>query len=285
MSLKELLSSYQKFEPLEGCHLHGEYFDIVLDQYQGLIEEPLVVHSENYEVDVNTSKNKRSPHYEAVDVDEFDIHIEFNQDDFTVDKKYLVLIRMVIKTGDHNKHNNLLIIDSEQKAVYRFDPYVGDEKYNKLTMKVNDGLKDFFMDLLPEYKYSELSFHPQTRTQPCDICLAYVIKVAVLLVLDLDIVSNFGSKDHNDILRFANAVEHFADSEYGWPWSKPQNNKIPTNVPAPAYKGTNYGNPMKAQNIPIKKYNSPVTSDKYLGGAAAAADINQNNLNKALKKK
>lgn len=105
--------------------------------------------------------------------------------------KTLELIRVIIVVehegeGEHiykSRHSNLLIIDSNEKTVRRFEPLSS----HMFHGAINDALKAYFRGKLPDYDYSELPVHPQPNVTKgeCEgkgMCVAYVIKAALEIV-------------------------------------------------------------------------------------------------------
>lgn len=98
-----------------------------------------------------------------------------------------------------DKHANLLIIEGDK--VYRFEPLSDDRIPPGLDDVINDAISDFF----PHHRLFVLNAHPQQHCENKGMCVAYVIKVGVLYLLDEEI--DFGPDAEDDIKRFASAVE------------------------------------------------------------------------------
>lgn len=181
--MKHLIDTYRSYPPTKECWLDGRYIDSVLDGYSGYARKYMTI---------DIAKD------ETADVDgprKFDLdsdHIE------------LVRIRITIDVDDEIlRHSNLLIIDNKRREVYRFEPMM-DHHYNDILDEV---IKRYAKDIVPQYQYMEMSQHPETYENTCahqGLCVAYVIMVGVLFALDM--TENVTFTD-DGIKRFVSAVK------------------------------------------------------------------------------
>lgn len=253
--MEELIETYKTYKPTESCYLNGQYFNIVLADYPGLIEEPLNVYindDETVEIDqsdelfedlqmIGSVKLNRTSKYDKTD--------------------YFYLLRVILHKADGISHSNLLLIDPVDKVIYRFEPlhhYKDDKHHHKLMYKlISESLLKYFKTELPGYKFKELPLHPQhhhhkhlfEKCEQIGYCNAFVIKLGVLVSLDLDL-GLIQELERHDILRFASAVENIygpleegdsedeVEEEYGFFKKKEKEKKEPQR----AYGG----NPMKS---------------------------------------
>jgi len=196
--MEELYETYHRYDPSERCWLDGRYFEAVFADYPGFTEQPLTIN-------LDGKGSISGPR-------EFDLN-----------PRYVTLVRVKIRGSDDPslpsvKHSNLLIVDSGKREIYRFEPMLEHHYHDE----IHELLKSYMSKILPNYKFVELSNHPQTFDEACadqGMCVAYVIKVGVLFALGVEGRDGYDSKgnspsnspresNHVDIKRFASAVEH-----------------------------------------------------------------------------
>ncbi len=176
------LDDYLNYPRTNKCYLDGRYFNLVFEDYEGLIKDPLyvIITDDNIEVLFNT----------------FDQKI-FNMPRF-------LLMRVVI-ISENTKHANLLIFDKDNNVCYRFDPHRNMHGF-ELHRLIDESIQDY-LNISFNFKLYNINvdFDPEFN-EDCDIsgyCVAYIIKYAYDFLLDR-------SFDPYDIRRFANKIE----SEY-----------------------------------------------------------------------
>jgi hypothetical protein len=194
-------------------YLDGGYFNIVLSEYEGLIDKPLHIHISEYE-----DEEPKVKIYGDL----------LNREDISLplDSQLPLLIRVIIRVKNEerqliSRHSNLIIIDSNKKRVYRFEPMYSD-KYRK---QVNHTLKNYFTRYLPDYKYKEMKIHSEgiILRGKGGMCVTYVIKAAVLYLLTGGIkFPGTPAEIEKDITSFAAAImRHYpqplkSDVEFGF---------------------------------------------------------------------
>lgn len=217
--METLIKNYKEYDPSENCFLDGRYFNKVLSGYPGLVSKPLVVHIKTGDKDKTELDGYEWERPFTIDADQTPIPLRLKDDDPE-------LIRVIIeaertdpnhKHKDPNKpkktrHSNLIIIDSHDKKIMRFEPLMS-HKYKNI---LNEFLERFFLRYLPDYKYMEIDLHPQSIDKDDDniecknkgMCVAYVTKLAVLVALDMDPMFPVDVEDaEDDIKKFAAAIE------------------------------------------------------------------------------
>lgn len=136
---------------------------------------------------------------------------------FDLDDSYPAFIRLIIeidyrKTGSSvgrlvTRHSNLIILDPSTKIAYRFEPL---DTY-KFQPRIDEALKKFFKSSVKYmgenvgYELREFDSHPQGSGEDRGMCLAYVLKYAVMFALGRE--GEF-DEDTSDIRKFAAAVKH-----------------------------------------------------------------------------
>jgi len=193
--LQNLYHTYEQYSPSNRCYLDGHYFNEVIREYDGLIPETL---------DINITDSG---------LDEFDIEpIKFPKSKFikNINTPQLLRIRITISLiynddslNSKYMHSNLLIIDHEHKEISKFDPMLEHEYHDS----INKTLNNYFITALPDYILLELTLFPQREDKLCEnmgMCIAYVIYMAMLYVLDVPIKF---PNNVIDIKKFAKAIE------------------------------------------------------------------------------
>ena len=101
--MQEDLDDYLHIAPTASCYLDGRYFNLVFQDYPGLLTYPLEITIAQGRV-VRESVNMRETN---------------------VDKQQPGLLKVVITTlqrGKRTKHSNLVILDYENRVAHRFEP-------------------------------------------------------------------------------------------------------------------------------------------------------------------
>ncbi len=189
--MEYLIRNYESHSSIKLCFLLSKYIDPVLSDYKYYIHNVFEIHIANDSINLNSN---------AINIKSDKGHV------------YIVRVTIKIYAADINnpviktmKHANLLIIDTENKTIMRFEP-LGLIEFNK---DINDKLRDHFAQTLPSYSYGEYDFHPQKYENGICInmglCVAYVIRFAVFYVMKLDYDKPY---DDDDIYRFSNAIIH-----------------------------------------------------------------------------
>lgn len=220
-AMEELYETYHRYDPSDRCWLDGQYFKAVFADYPGFTNDPLIIN-------LDGRGSISGPTH------------------FDLNPRYVTLVRVKIrgngdggrnqKNGDSSnspntiKHSNLIIIDSSKREIYRFEPMLEHRYYNE----IHNLLKSHMAKVLPDYRFVELSNHPQTYDEACSdqgMCVAYTIKAGVLFALGVEGMADGGGgrggkggdespspssspnnsprePNHVDIKRFAAAVEH-----------------------------------------------------------------------------
>lgn len=178
MKYTDNLDNYKSYPNTESCYLDGRYFNMVLDNYPGLIREPLYIFfKETDKVWENMVHMNRSP----------------------VDNNYMSLMRVIIEDGE-TRHSNLLIIDYKNQRIYRFEPLGLDAKYLNETNKIIEKYLGNYVDFdLYVFNTEELN-EKNPNCEKGGFCTAYVIKFAY------DFVNN-RKYDPSDIRKFAKLVQ------------------------------------------------------------------------------
>ncbi len=195
--MQKLFDTYHSYEPSQRCWLDGDYFNVVFEEYDGLIHEPITVEI------TSKGNNVSGP-------EEFDL---------PPNAFGLVRVKIVIKDKSDSKttrvirHSNLLVIDQDRKEALRFEPMF-ENRYDRI---INTELEKYVHEFLPEYTFVEIENHPQKFDRMCEdkgMCVAYVIKAALMYVMgvaDLSDDEDSTEESLDDIKRFASAVETIFD--------------------------------------------------------------------------
>lgn len=187
------LSDYKKESETTSCYLDGRYFNLVFQNYPGLLPNPLHVKiSESY-----IRSGKKADKKERVEVNMLETDINEN---------YPGLLRLVITTPK-TKHTNLLILDYANGVAYRFEPLGENGPYfHKINDLVHSYLSQFFdVDLevldvdLREF-LNERNLNCEKQGLKSGFCNAYVILYAYCWLNKLEF------RPH-DILKFARKIE------------------------------------------------------------------------------
>lgn len=298
-----------------NCKLDESHFEMAVGDYEGTFSEPLtlLIHQDNMTCNVDENF-----HFDD------DLHAQLEDNPNTLG---LIRVDLVVSHGNHNSsddeqssanevlisHRNLLILDALEKKIYRFEPTYeinGSDTYDtrssdnendvfdEAQVEISQTLIDYFYDILPDYEFIELDYHPELKLKQSGdntctgpgYCMAFVIKTAMLVSQNRSIIDETTNvpdfieeivKQYELEQNQEQAEEQ--NEEYGF-FSKNSKSEVTRKaqatqaVPPPRAYG---GNPMKAPAYNTKaKSNASVDSSKVFGGAAAAADINRRPLNK-----
>jgi len=175
-----LFNNYKLYEPVKVCFLDSKYIDEVLKEYPGYNRKYIqcTITDNNIEIDTNGIK----------------INL-YNKNDMLVKLKLKIYNP---ETNDYDYHVNLLIFNAVLKTILRFEPM----EISELDDIINPVLISRFSKSLPQFTYSESSYHPQFEDQDCKnlgLCVAHVIKFGICYVLHCD-------DQDEDIYRFCNAI-------------------------------------------------------------------------------
>lgn len=178
------LSDFRRYPDSANCYLDGRYFNKVFDRYPGLVRSPFHIYLR--------VANDKNTYYK------FDKNLE------AVDHRYPGLIRVVIHT-DKSKHSNLLIVDYQNRRVFRFEP-CGEK--NPHFDDINYILEKYFNEYQTFDIYSAqvppLPVKLHSRCIEGGFCVAYVVKYAYDYLTGRLESRPF---DGSDIRKFAYKVE------------------------------------------------------------------------------
>jgi hypothetical protein len=202
LKLKNLLEDAKTAEPTESKYLDGRYFNLVLKEYEGKVEDPVVFRVERVPEFINSKGFPRN----AI-VREVSAPISINLSDKAPDFLRLVIEVMNADGGLKTRHSNLLIlipnipdhiVEEYKGTAYRFEPLNEPEFYHD----INDALEKYLGTI--GYDLKIVDSHPQGLGEDRGMCMAYVLKYAVMYVTGNE--RKF-YEDTSDIRRFAGAVE------------------------------------------------------------------------------
>ena len=226
----EILKSYQSYPPSNACSLDGRYFDLVLDEYEGLVRAPMHIY-------IAAGENNT-----------FESHIDMTESRLQLNPAFPDLIRVIIEVSkDDNvvsRHSNLLIVDSmsNKQTVYRFEPL----EAHAYKDAINQMLREYFVRVIPSYPFQEISYHPQSikdaRCKNKGLCVAYVTLVALQLVYGGGVDY---SVNYTDIRKFVSAVEDMTNLNLS-PDPTPDIEFGPYDVPLATVAGAIIGGPLLA---------------------------------------
>jgi len=167
----KLLETYRKYEPSDKCYLDDKYIDVIFPGIQTLL---LTI--DDHHTTLKMIKAKRRSAFNFA-------HLRIKIDD--------------------DYHCNLIVFEDD--AVYRFEPLSSRYLPTALNVLINDALTAYFGDA-EVFVYDQ---HPQLECSNKGMCVAYVIKAAILEAAGRPI--EFGIDAEEDIKRFATAVEEQFD--------------------------------------------------------------------------
>ncbi len=169
----ENLDDYVSEYEANVCYLDGRYFNLLLKNYPGLIQEPLYITIYNRD----TEK----------------VNVKFQPQE--INKNFYGLLRLIIDTPEE-KHCNLLIFDYSTSKIYRFDPF-----RSKYYEKVNTIIEKAF----PDYKVENIAAPVENIENPdCNVsgfCTAYALLYAYAFL-------NGKEFNPDNIRRFITKVEN-----------------------------------------------------------------------------
>ena len=180
------LSDYKSYPPTQSCYLDPRYFDLVFQNYPGLLA--------TMNIQIRHSRARNQVHKAAR------IHVNMNESRINPD--YPGLLRISIDING-NKHSNLLILDTNNNRAYRFDPYgTTAPHYREINAAIEQYL-GFFVDVDIQDVDVPL-IRPDDASNPaCNrsgYCVAYVIMYAYAWLNDVPF-------EPEHVRRFASRVE------------------------------------------------------------------------------
>ena len=194
------LDNYKTLQHTDSCYLDGRYFNLVLNKYPGLIREPFVI---------NIFKDKSG----ETRYTDYMKNVQFNPE-------YPGIMRIIINTPE-TRHSNLLVIDYNDKKLFRYEPNGQNAPYFHEINKIIEDyfhlyLQDYELYILNEPMVNEVNVKCESKGIKNGFCVAYNIKYAY------DYLNN-RPYDPSDILKFSAAIENKygdldernADIEYG----------------------------------------------------------------------
>ena len=193
------LPNYKYYPPTNSCYLDGRYFNKVFAKYPGLITKPL--------------------HITILPHNNGNIEYTNQMKQGKINDQYPGLLRVVINSPG-SRHSNLLILDYQNKKIYRYDPHGTSSPYYQ---DINQIIKKY-LGMYLNFELVDINIpvadpgNPVCTSQGImnGFCVAYVIKFAYNWL-------NQNQYDPSDILKFARIIEHLygplpenkADIEYG----------------------------------------------------------------------
>ena len=182
------LTNYKNYPKSTKCYLDGRYFNLVLHDIPGLIDNPIIV-------SYNENNDNGIMYYEM------SLRMEY----FPLNKKGYNIIRVIIQSKKI-RHSMLLLFALDKKDAVLWnaitEPLEGN--YKKLYLQINDLIKNF----LQEYGNYNLrlinSIVPKIEMKNCEVsgyCNAHIIKYVI------DWHNQINKYDASDILKFVSAVE------------------------------------------------------------------------------
>lgn len=218
MSLPDL-ENYRDNQPTQSCYLDGRYFNLVFDEYPGLVKNPLMINIVSNITKMGSSSNLKLQSGAYM--------ISSN-----MDTQYDNIIRVVIETNvietdsqsspskveESSRHCNLLIVSHPDSKIYWFQPTTNIYAYQQEVQKI---LMKYLSSFLPNYLVVPVdSYVKDEKTPGCELsgfCVAYCIKYAY------DVLNGY-EPDLSDIRRFASEIENLypgldpenPDIEYGF---------------------------------------------------------------------
>ena len=161
----ENLDNYQELSNTESCYLDGRYFNLVFANYPGLLPHHL-------HIDISQTNVKTPTRNENVE------NVRIFMGENKIDHQFNGLLRVVIHTPE-TIHSNLLILDYNNKKIYRFEPLGRNGPYYE---KVTDLIANYFSDRFPSFDLEVLDIEFETddnpKCQKSGFCVAYNILYA-----------------------------------------------------------------------------------------------------------
>jgi len=194
------LANYKFYPSTQSCYLDGRYFNKVFANYPGLIHKPLnisVIHHNGQLKDSVMMKQSK------------------------IDTQYPGLLRVIINSNG-SRHSNVLILDYNNKKIFRYDPNgTSSPYYNEVNQIIKNYLGMYFID----FTLVDINIPVKDNGNPTckakginnGFCVAYVIKFAY------DWLNN-KQYDPSEIMKFTGAIETIygpldnnkVDMEYGF---------------------------------------------------------------------
>lgn len=176
------LDDYKTYPPTEKCYLDGRYFNLIFQNYSGLMENPLIIKLD----------------YEYDDNDNFTYESDILLQDYELISNQINIMRIIIESNKQ-RHSGVLILDiGDDDEIYNaiyFDSSNYDYK-NIITDLISNALN---LDSL-EIIQSNLDLEKNKKCKKSGFCVAYAIKYAYDYILDRDF-------DPTEIRKFASRVE------------------------------------------------------------------------------
>lgn len=202
MSYTENLENFENLRETDNCYLDGRYFNKVFIRYPGLLANPLVIKiTETKRKDVKSYR-----HY---------IHMK----ETNIDTAMPGLLKLVIETPK-TKHCNLLILDYENRNIYRFEP-LGKKApfYEDVNSIVEDYLNIYFGDMNLQLIDLDLGIMDQKnpRCQVSGFCNAYVIYYAYCYLNGKDFYEDINIRKFATLIEktYGTLPKEGAEIEYG----------------------------------------------------------------------
>lgn len=184
--MQKLLDTQDEFQPSQKCYLDTKYIKRVFPDIRTMVVN---IDVDNLDGTINSSS-------------------DFKRNLVTSGTEFIHLrIELHVKGEEPSKHCNLLVLDVDE--AYRFEPLSEYHLPSGLNDLINDTLIDFLNPL--GFELFEFDVHPQQTCQNKGLCVAYMIKAAVLLILypDVDLRAEFDDQAEESIKRFSTAVEYY----------------------------------------------------------------------------
>jgi len=178
---RELLLNYKKYPRSKACYLDGRYFNIIFDDYPGLIRKPLYIRIDDKgELDMDLPQTKIVP-----------------------SKDYFGLLRVVV-ISKTMRHSLIVVFDYEHERAYIYNPDVHHPELNDVLM---DNIISFLSGIL-DYEYFEIPEieYIEKDTLKCTmhgVCNALVIFYALYFIEGLE----FTDRNVQETRRFMSAIE------------------------------------------------------------------------------
>lgn len=239
MSLPNL-ENYRDNEPTKSCYLDGRYFNLVFNDYPGLIENPLMINIVSNITKMGSSTQMKSQGHSQGDfnnefVSQIKVQSGARMESSVMNTQYDNIIRVVIETTviekqlsnveqSSSKHCNLLIVSHRDSRIYWFQPSTnknGKNNYYVYQQKVQKILIKYLSSFLPGYLIVPVDSNVDDEKTPgcamSGFCVAYCIKYGY------DVINGY-EPDLSDIRRFASEIENLyypldpvnPDIEYGF---------------------------------------------------------------------
>lgn len=191
MDKRDLLLNYEQYPASKSCYLDGRYFNLVFQDYPGLIDQPLHIH-----IDDNGSLNIHLPY----------MHINPSED-------YFGLLRVIVSSKDM-RHSMLVVFDYANEKAYIYNPDVHHPELNELLVEGITSYLSKFLDYeyfeTAEYEYVEKE---QLACTKSGVCNSLTILYALFFIEGLE----YTNKAVKNARKFMTAVETNYDLPAGNP--------------------------------------------------------------------